>query len=107
MTNDETTNGYTAGAFLEGVFMSSAETRGAVAHDGVLEEMTIDEIRAMRPEVVVWPFGSTEPHGPHLPTGTDTIQVTAMSRAAVAAANRRGGGGPVVSGLAVTEKGKQ
>src|ERR1035437_6866766 len=80
---------YTAGS-LEGDFMSSAEARGAVAHDGVLEEMTIDEIRAMRPEVVVWPLGSTEPHGPHLPTGTDNFQTTALCRAGVAEANRRG-----------------
>ncbi|MBN1670981.1 MAG: creatininase family protein [Kiritimatiellae bacterium] len=57
---------------------------------GLLEEMTIEEIRAFRPEVVVLPLGSTEPHGPHLPYGTDAWQVTRLARLAVAAANARG-----------------
>lgn len=59
-------------------------------HGGVLAEMTIDEVRELRPEVVVLPIGSTEPHGPHLPHGTDTFEVTAVAQEGVALANRRG-----------------
>ena len=54
---------------------------------GLLEEMTVEEVRAFDPEVVVLPLGSTEPHGPHLPMGTDVYQVTRLCRLAVAAAN--------------------
>ena len=61
-----------------------------VAHDGVLEEMTVEEVLGMRPEVVVLPLGSTEPHGPHLPLGTDTYQTDWVARRGVAEANRRG-----------------
>ena len=57
---------------------------------GLLEEMTVEEVRGFRPEVVVLPLGSTEPHGPHLPYATDTLQVTRLARLAVARANRRG-----------------
>ncbi|MFM1852208.1 MAG: Creatinine amidohydrolase [Verrucomicrobiota bacterium] len=60
------------------------------AFPGLLEEMTVDEVRAFRPEVVVLPLGSTEPHGPHLPYGTDTFQVTRLCRLGVAQANRDG-----------------
>ena len=69
--------------------MAAAQARPAFP--GLLEEMTVDEVRAFEPEVVVLPLGSTEPHGPHLPLGTDTYQVTALSRLAVEAANRQGG----------------
>lgn len=62
----------------------------AAAFPGLLEEMTVEEVRAFAPQVVVLPLGSTEPHGPHLPMGTDTWQVTRLSRLAVAAANGRG-----------------
>jgi creatinine amidohydrolase len=62
----------------------------AAAFPGLLEEMTVEEVRAFAPQVVVLPLGSTEPHGPHLPMGTDTWQVTRLSRLAVAEANGRG-----------------
>jgi len=52
--------------------------------------MTVEEVRKLDPEVVVLPLGSTEPHGPHLPMGTDTYQVTTLSRLAVGSANARG-----------------
>lgn len=58
---------------------------------GFLEEMTVEDIEAFRPEVVALPLGSTEPHGPHLPLGTDTFQVGALCREAVSKANRDGG----------------
>jgi len=64
------------------------EARGP-AFPGLLEEMTVEDVRAFAPEVVVLPLGSTEPHGPHLPMGTDVWQVTRLGRLAVAAANRR------------------
>ncbi|MDP6775298.1 MAG: creatininase family protein [Candidatus Latescibacteria bacterium] len=64
------------------------ETRAAFP--GLLEEMTMEEVRGFDPEVVVLPLGSTEPHGPHLPYGTDTWQVTRLARIAVEAANARG-----------------
>ena len=60
------------------------------AFPGLLEEMTVDEVRDFDPEIVVLPLGSTEPHGPHLPLGTDTYQVTRLGRLAVEKANARG-----------------
>ena len=59
------------------------------AFPGLLEEMTVEDVRAFEPEVVVLPLGSTEPHGPHLPMGTDVWQVTRLGRLAVEAANAR------------------
>ncbi len=61
------------------------------AVSGILTEMTIDEVRSLSPEVVVLPIGSTEPHGPHLPYGTDTFQVEGVARRAVVHANQRAG----------------
>lgn len=58
---------------------------------GILEEMTIDQVRELDPQVVVLPIGSTEPHGPHLPYGTDTYQIDGLCRRAVIQANRDGG----------------
>ena len=48
-----------------------------MCHDfsGILEEMTIDDVRSLAPNVAVIPIGSTEPHGPALPYGTDNFQV--------------------------------
>ena len=57
----------------------------------MLEEMTLEEVRRFRCEVVVLPLGSTEPHGPHLPYGSDYFHVTHTSREAVWRANARGG----------------
>ena len=57
---------------------------------GVLEEMTLEDVRAFKPRVVVLPLGSTEPHGAHLPYGTDTFEVADVARNGVVAANRRG-----------------
>lgn len=66
-------------------------TDSAAAFPGLLEEMTVEEVRRFAPEVVVLPLGSTEPHGPHLPYGTDTYQVTRLCRLAVEQANEKGG----------------
>lgn len=57
-----------------------------------LSELTTDEVRALLarpPTAVLVPVGSVEPHGPHLPLGTDTlISVTAAERACDALAAR-------------------
>ncbi|MEX0884829.1 MAG: creatininase family protein [Phycisphaeraceae bacterium] len=57
---------------------------------GILETMTIDEVRAFKPEVVVLGIASTEPHGPHLPYGTDMFQCDAICRRGVARGNEQG-----------------
>lgn len=54
---------------------------------GILETMTIADVRNFRPEVVVLPVGSTEPHGPHLPYGTDTFITDGITQEAVRVAN--------------------
>ena len=56
---------------------------------GILSEMTLDEVRAFQPEVVVMALTSTEPHGPHLPYGTDFYIGDGVVREAVRRANRR------------------
>jgi len=57
--------------------------------NGILMEMTIEDIREFKPEVVVMGIGSTEPHGPVLPYGTDYFQVDAVVRRAVIEANEQ------------------
>ena len=57
---------------------------------GILEEMTIEDVRAFEPEVVVWGIGSTEPHGPALPYGTDAFQCDTTVRRGVVLANQKG-----------------
>jgi len=57
---------------------------------GILMEMTIEEVEAFQAEVVVLGIGSVEPHGPHLPYGTDYYQCKGTVRRAVELANRRG-----------------
>lgn len=60
------------------------------SRSGILKEMTIDDVRAFEPRVVVLGIGSTEPHGPHLPYGTDTWQVDGICTRGVIRANERG-----------------
>jgi creatinine amidohydrolase len=48
----------------------------------VLAEQTHAAIREQRWEVVVLPFGATEPHNLHMPYGTDNFQVEAIGRKA-------------------------
>ena len=57
------------------------------ATPGILETMTIEQVRDFHPEVVVVPIGSTEPHGPHLPYGTDLFIAEAVTAEAVRLAN--------------------
>ena len=56
---------------------------------GVLAEMTLDDVRAFRAEVVILTLTSTEPHGPHLPYGTDFFIGDGIVREAVQQANKR------------------
>ncbi len=52
--------------------------------------MTIADVSAFQPEVAVIPIGSTEPHGPHLPYGTDTLIAGRVTEQAVLRANAGG-----------------
>ncbi len=67
------------------------DTASASNTSGILAEMTIDDVRAFNAQVAVISIGSTEPHGPHLPYGTDTYQIDAVSSKAVRHANHNGG----------------
>ena len=57
---------------------------------GILEDMTIEEVRSFGPEVVMIPIGSTEPHGPHLCYCVDTLNAKVKAEAATVKANERG-----------------
>jgi len=57
---------------------------------GILEEMTIDEVREFNTEVVLWGIGSTEPHGPIVTYGSDFFQCDGLCRRATKQANERG-----------------
>ncbi|MDY7010232.1 MAG: creatininase family protein [Planctomycetota bacterium] len=58
--------------------------------NGILTEMTIEDVRAFDPEVVAIGIGSVEPHGPVLPYGTDYWQCDASVRRGVILANEAG-----------------
>ena len=58
---------------------------------GILEELTIEDVRALRPNVAVIPIGSTEPHGPALPYGTDSFQIEYVAYGGTKKANELGG----------------
>lgn len=74
--------------------LKSKKGQGAGGADsrrqGILEEMTVSEVRDFRAEVLLIPLGSTEPHGPHLPYGTDTTIADCFSSEAVRLANLGG-----------------
>ena len=57
-----------------------AAARAREAHVKLLGDLTTDEVRALvgkPPTAVLVPVGSVEPHGPHLPLGTDTVGTSA------------------------------
>ena len=58
--------------------------------NGILTEMTIEDVRAFDPEVVAIGVASVEPHGPVLPYGTDYWQADAIVRRGVILANEAG-----------------
>ena len=78
------------------------KSNGHTGRSGILEEMTIDDVRAFKPQVVVLPLGSTEPHGRHLPYGTDTLQVTDVCRVGVIGANAKGARALLYPALPIT-----
>src|SRR6266567_6759699 len=49
----------------------------------LLEELSWPEVKRLKPasKLVLFPLGSFEQHGPHLPLTTDTDIVTAIARA--------------------------
>ncbi len=56
-----------------------------------LSEITLHHIRTVGvPEVVVLPIGACEPHGLHLPYGSDTYEAVAIAEQACARASERG-----------------
>lgn len=56
---------------------------------GILADMTLAEVRDFNPEVAIIALTSTEPHGPHLPYGTDYYIGDGVVREAVQLANQR------------------
>lgn len=58
--------------------------------DWCLSELTLKLVRERKFEVAVLPIGSCEVHGLHLPYGSDTIEVTAISEQVCAKASERG-----------------
>jgi creatinine amidohydrolase len=55
-----------------------------------LAELSLPQVRAIRPTVVVLPFAATEPHGHHMPYGTDIYETEAIADRASALARERG-----------------
>lgn len=55
-----------------------------------LAELRLPQLRAEPPKVAVLPFGATEPHGHHLPYGTDVIETTAIADRACYLARQQG-----------------
>src|SRR5947209_17863575 len=56
----------------------------------VLAEQTHQFIASKKWDVVVLPFGATEPHNTHMPYGTDNFQVQLVGRRACERAYARG-----------------
>jgi creatinine amidohydrolase/Fe(II)-dependent formamide hydrolase-like protein len=56
----------------------------------LIEELTLPELQAFRPEVVVIPVGSTEQHAYHLPYSTETWRVSEHCRRAAEVADAAG-----------------
>jgi creatinine amidohydrolase len=69
---------------------SAGETPASRVGKTVLAEMTHKEVREVKWEVAVLPFGATEPHNFHMPYGTDVFESEAVGRAACGYANERG-----------------
>jgi creatinine amidohydrolase len=56
----------------------------------VLHEANLAQLRQLKPNAAVLPWGATEAHNYHLPHGTDVIEASALAEAAVPAANQQG-----------------
>ena len=57
----------------------------------LLEEMTLGDVRELRPEVAVLPMGATEPHNLHLPYGTDSLEAWYLASQCCERATELGG----------------
>ncbi|HNS31767.1 MAG TPA: creatininase family protein [bacterium] len=57
---------------------------------GILEEMTTEDVKKLDPNLGIIPIGSTEPHGPALPYGTDSFSIEAKCCEATKRANSNG-----------------
>lgn len=55
-----------------------------------LEELSLPDVRQLQPNVAVLPFAATEPHGAHLPYGTDIFEVQAVADRACQLASDEG-----------------
>ncbi len=67
--------------------MSSCEF---TARPFVLHEANQAQVRRLKPNVAVLPWGATESHNYHLPYGTDVIQATRVGEEVVERANAQG-----------------
>src|SRR5215207_9481749 len=53
-------------------------------------EITLPQLQAALPNLVLLPFGATEPHGKHLPYGTDIFETEAIAARACELAQSQG-----------------
>src|SRR5688572_23338943 len=60
------------------------------ARPHVLSEANLAQLRELKPNLAVLPWGATEGHNYHLPHGTDNIEADALAHEAAARANARG-----------------
>ena len=56
----------------------------------VLHEANLAQLRELRPNVAVLPWGATEAHNYHLPHGTDVVESSSIGELAVERANAKG-----------------
>lgn len=56
----------------------------------ILHEANLAQLRQLKPNVAVLPWGATEAHNFHLPYGTDVIEALAVSEESVRRANAQG-----------------
>jgi creatinine amidohydrolase len=66
----------------------SDQLPGSRAH--VLAESTLAQLRQLRPNVAILPWGATEAHNLHLPHGTDNFEAIAVADEAARRANLSG-----------------
>lgn len=62
----------------------------SAARPFVLAEANLRQLRDLKPNVAILPWGATEAHNFHLPHGTDNVEATALAENAVERANQRG-----------------
>ena len=60
------------------------------ARPHVLYEANLAQLRELKPNVAVLPWGATEAHNYHLPHGTDNVEAELLAHESAARANARG-----------------